>query len=215
MQNIELEAKLKEVAEAKNRVISEQQDATQLRAELVSEVQSAKNLRAEFELERNALETLRAKLRKIPIRQVLAKLGFVEGEDRAFSAMIANETVANSAIQHRVFVTNEQFRTEAYKRVDLDPIAWVKVASGKGAIDLFKSIYPKKTIAQVCERLKEWFPDRTGSLILDLVEKSNGPSFDWEDIASMLRESPPGKLEPPGLQTEVDGKSIDGKGRIV
>lgn len=101
VQNSEPEAKLKEVTATKNRVISEQQNATQLRAGLLTEVQRAKDLQVELELERNELATLRAKLRKIPIRQVLKKLRFVESEDTVFSAMISNESIANSAIRYR------------------------------------------------------------------------------------------------------------------
>lgn len=68
VQNIEPEAKLKEATATKNRVISEQQNATQLRAGLVTEVQRAKDLQVELEL-----ATLRAKPRKTTIRQVLKK----------------------------------------------------------------------------------------------------------------------------------------------
>ena len=193
-QKLELQLATEKAEQAKQKTLLELKNSEKTRADLAEEITKTKGLQARLERERKELANLREKLRGIPIREVLKKMEFEEDEQGTFSAFVSDGSRHNTGFRYQVFATGEQFRTEVFKRDGLDPMNWVKAGSGKGAIDLLTSLSSnfssKQTIAQVCGRLAEWFPERTGSLILELAENSQSKDFRWNEIVPMLRGSP-------------------------
>jgi hypothetical protein len=130
-----------------------------------------------FEETKKDIEMARERLRQVPLDELWTKLGFTKDEEGNPRAEIPIQY--GSSIAHRILHTGQAFRVE---RFSLGSQKWELVGSGKGAIDLVRTLPPKPSFVDACEKLVSLFPDRVGGITLEALEHK-GRQKQKNDIA--------------------------------
>ena len=152
------------------------------------------------------IEAARAALRKIPLADLCAKLGFKSTGDDAPELEIALE---HGPLNHRVLFTDQSFRIEFYS---LGSEEWksldTKTKGTSGAIDFMMSIpqavgkdgkrVDNLTLSQACEKLVSLFPDLVGGITLEALKYKSRQIRKNEIANAAAPELPIGQRKEPG-----------------
>jgi hypothetical protein len=170
--------RITESFESRNQQLIQGQDALKLQV-------------TEHECSKMEIEKERAALRRIPLDELCAKLGFVTDTLKSLRLNIVD---GKETLSYRVLREGPKFRLEY---TDEEKRKWCKVAEGKGAIDLIMAIPPKISFKEACEKLASLFPDYLSGLQLEILEREI-PSLGKIAAQPMLEPTNEPKASEPG-----------------